>query len=134
MELGVQVGQGLVHQQHPRLDDEGPGQGHPLLLPAGQLVGLAGLELVDLHHPQCLVHPGGDLLLGHLPGLQAVGHVVEHVVVGQQSVALEHHGGVPLMGGQVVDHLLVKADLAPVHRVEARDHAQQGGLAAAGGA
>ena len=33
-QFGVQVGQGLVHEQHVGADDQGAGQGHALLLPA----------------------------------------------------------------------------------------------------
>ncbi len=40
-ELRVQVGQRLVHQEHLGLAHDGPGQGHPLALPTGQLAGLA---------------------------------------------------------------------------------------------
>ena len=38
-QLGVQVGQRLVHQQHLRLDDDGARQRHALLLTAGKLGG-----------------------------------------------------------------------------------------------
>ena len=37
-DLGVQRGQRLVEQQHPRLDRQRPGQRDPLLLAAGELV------------------------------------------------------------------------------------------------
>ena len=53
--------------------------------------------------------------------------------MGEYGVILEHHADVPLVGGQGVDHLFVKADLAPIHRIEAGDHAQQGGFSTAGG-
>ena len=36
-QLGVQVGQRLVEQQHLRLDDDGAGERHALLLAPGQL-------------------------------------------------------------------------------------------------
>lgn len=38
-QLGIQVGQRLIHQQHVRVDDNGAGQCHTLLLPAGQIFG-----------------------------------------------------------------------------------------------
>ena len=40
-QLGVEVGERLVEQQHRRGVDQRPGQGHPLLLAAGQLVRIA---------------------------------------------------------------------------------------------
>ena len=80
------------------------------------------------------VHAALDLVLRHLAQPQAVGHVVKHVVVREQGVALEHHGGVALVGGQGVDGLAAQIDLALVRAFKARDHAQRGGFAAAGGA
>ena len=74
----------------------------------------------------------GDLVLGQLAQLQAVGHVVKDVVVREKRVALEHHGGVALVGGELVDGLAAKVNLSLVGALEAGDHAQDGGLAAAG--
>ena len=38
-QLGVQVGEGFIHEKHFRVDDNGPCQGNPLLLAAGKLGG-----------------------------------------------------------------------------------------------
>ena len=54
--------------------------------------------------------------------------------MGQQRVALKHHGSVPLVGGQGIDGLIAQIDFALVRALKARDHAQCGGFAAAGGA
>jgi hypothetical protein len=64
--LRVEVGRGLVGYNHERLLDQGPGDGHRLLLAAGQLVGSAVLETGQPHLGQrrggrCL--PGPTLLL-----------------------------------------------------------------------
>ena len=131
-QLGVQVGKRLVHQQHVRLDDDGAGQGDALLLAAGELGRHAVGVLVDLHHAQDFVRPAVALLPGHPAGLEAVGDVVAHGHVGEHGVVLEHHAHVALVGGDVVDHLVVHADLAAFNGVEADDHAQQRGFAAAG--
>ena len=131
-QLGVQVGQRLVEQQHARLHNQGAGQGHALLLAAGELVGHALLHAGELHQLQYLRDPLLDLVLGYLAQPQAVGHVVKDIVVGKQRVALEHHGRVPLVGGQRVDGLAAQVDFALVRRFKAGDHAQRGGLAAAG--
>ena len=45
--LGVEGRQRLVEQQHRRLDGERPGQRDPLLLAAGELVGVAVLVLAE---------------------------------------------------------------------------------------
>ena len=133
-ELGVQVGKRLIHQQHAWLNDKGPGQGHPLLLAAGQLAGLALCQMGNLYQLQGLVHLGLDLLGRNLPGLEAVGYVFPDGQVGENGVVLEHHADVPLVGGHVVDPLVAEIEVAALDGVEARNHAQQGGFAAAGGA
>ena len=51
---------------------------------------------------------------------------------GEQGVALEHHAEAAVARLEVVDHLSVDADLAGGRILEAGDHAQRRGLAAAG--
>ena len=48
-QFGVQVRERLVHQQYFGPDHQSPGQAHPLLLPATELVGHAGREVVELN-------------------------------------------------------------------------------------
>ena len=52
----------------------------------------------------------------------------------EDGVALEHHADVALIAGHMVDHGIVKPDFTLFDGIEARDHAQQRGFAAAGGA
>ena len=120
--LGIQVAQRLIKQQYTGLQHQGTGQGHPLLLAAGELVGHPLLHALQAHQLENL----GDLLpdggFVQLPQLQAVGYVVIDIVMGQQGVALEHHGGVPLVGGQGIDGLTAQVDFALVGAFKARDH------------
>ena len=131
-QLGVQVGQGFVHQQHVRLNHQGPGQGDPLLLSAGQPVRHPVGVFVDMHQLHKPVRLLRDLRLGQLPLLQAEGHVVPHGKMGKDGVVLEHHADIPPGGIQIVDPLVVEIDAAALDAVEAGDHPQQRRLAAAG--
>ena len=133
-QLGVQVAQRLVEQQHAGLHHQGPGQGHPLLLAAGELVCVPVFHALQAHQVQHVEHLFADLLLGQLAQLEAVGHVVEHVQVGEQGVALKHHGGIPLVGGQAVDGLVAQIDFPLVGAFKPGDHPQGSGFATAGGA
>ena len=54
--------------------------------------------------------------------------------MGIQGVALEHHGDIAVLGGDVVHQLAVDVQLAAGDLLQAGHHAQGGGLAAAGGA
>ena len=132
-QLRVQVAQRLVKQKDARLHHQGPGQGDPLLLAAGKLVGHALLHVAQLHQPEDVGHLFPDLLPAELPELQPVGHVVEHVVMGKQRVALKDHGRIPLVGGQLVNGLVPEIDFPLVRGFKAGDHPQRRGLSAAGG-
>ena len=54
--------------------------------------------------------------------------------MGENGVVLEHHADIALGGVQIVDAGVVKVEIPALDGVKARDHAQQRGLAAAGGA
>ena len=56
-DLGVERRQRLVEQQHRRRDGERPGQRHPLLLAAGQLVRVAAAAVAQPDQLQQLAGP-----------------------------------------------------------------------------
>ena len=71
---------------------------------------------------------------GHAAIAQAVGHVVVDAHMRIERVVLEHHRDVAIGGLDLVDDAPADVDLAAGDGLEPRDHAQQRGLAAAGGA
>ena len=129
---GVQVGQRLVHEHQRRFRHDRPRDGHPLLLPAGQLrrvlVRLAGQP----HQPQRLVHPPGPLGPRDLPHGQAGRGVAPHGQVREQGVVLEHHAETALLRRQLVDAPAVEHDLPVGQRQQPGQAVQRGRLAAAG--
>ena len=133
-QLGVQVGEGLVHQEDLGIAHHGAADGHALPLAAGEGPGLAQQILGDAQDVRGVGDLFVDLILGHLLQAQGEGDVVIHRHVGVQGVVLEHHGDVAVLGLQVVDHLAVDLHGAAADLFQARDHAQGGGFAAAGGA
>ena len=136
-ELGVQVGQRLVEQERVGLADQRTAHGHTLALTAGEVAGLAVQVVVELEHLRGLGHLGLDLVLGELRLLvqaQRERDVLEHRQVRVERVVLEHHGEVAVLGRHLVDAPLADREVAVGDVLEAHDHAQQGGLAAAGGA
>ena len=133
-ELGVQVGQGLVHQEHGGVADNGAADGHTLALAAGQGLGLAVEVLGDVQDLRGLTDFLVDLVLGDLLQLQGEGHVFVHGHVGVQGVVLEHHGDIPILGLHIVHQLVADPQLAGGDVLQTGDHTQGGGLAAAGGA
>ena len=132
--------QGLVQQQELGAGGDGAGDGHPLLLTAGELVGIAAPILLDPHGLEGPHDRLFDLILLHLLDLQAEGHVLEHRHVGPEGVALEDQVEAPLAGGfieslvRVDDHLVVDGHGAVLGLLQPGDDPKRGGLAAAGGA
>ncbi len=129
-QFGIEVGEGLVHQEGGGLADDGPPHRHALALATGEGLGLALEVLGDLEHPGGLRNPPLDLFLAHLAELQPEGHVVVDAHVGIEGVVLEDHGDVPILRGHIVDHSLTDLEVAFGDLLETRNHPQKGGLAA----
>ena len=113
--------------------DQAAGERHPLALAAGELVRLAPRERGELHQRQGFFHPRRDLGARNLVLAQAEGDVARHRHVGEERVGLEHHVDRPPVGRQRGQIHAVEQEGAIARRLEAREHAEQGGLAAAGG-
>jgi hypothetical protein len=133
-QLEVEGAEGLVQEQGPWPVDQGPSQGDPLLLAAGQLEGLALLPALQLDQSQRVRHPPPDLAPLDLLAAKPEGHVLEDVHVGEQRVLLEDHVDVALERWDADHVAAVEEDLAAGRLLEAGDHPQGGGLAAARGA
>ncbi|MCY1415269.1 hypothetical protein D9M71_307450 [compost metagenome] len=130
----VQGAERFVHQQDAWLVHQRPGDGHALLLAAGQLRWAAMGELLQLHQ---LEH-GLDFTLTFATALfanvQGEADVVAHRQVREQRVTLEHHANVALVWWHVHQRLAVDQDLPGAGRLEAGQHRQGGALARAAGA
>ena len=117
---------------------QGPGDAHALLLPAGELVGIAAGEgRVQAHGGQELRH----LPLALLPAPAAgeggdIGDVFRHGHVGKQAHALDGVADAPAQGDEVALRHVLPVDIngALVGRQQAVDQAQGRGLAAAAAA
>ena len=133
-ELGVEVGQRLVHEEDLRLADDGAAHGDALALAAGERLRLAVEVRLEVEELGRLVDPLADLVLGDAGDLQREAHVVGDGHVRVERVVLEHHRDVAVLGGEVRDVAVADADGARRDVLEAGEHAQRGGLAAAGGA
>ncbi len=132
-QLGVQIGQRFVEQEQLGLAHDRPPHRHALPLAAGQLLGLAVQQVVEPENVGGLPYPGFDLGFGELPDLESEAHVLADAHVRVQGVALEDHGDVAVPGRHVVDERVADVDLPGRDRLEAGDHPERCGLAAAGG-
>ncbi len=94
-QAGVEVGEGLVHEDDGRAGGEGACQGDTLLLAARQLV----WHPVSVAAETDQVEHLGDA--GRTGSVQSVGDVLAHAHVGEQRVVLEHHAHATLFGRHV---------------------------------
>ncbi len=134
-EFGVEVGERLVEEEDLRLADDGPADRDALALAAGELAGAAVEKLRDLKDLGGVLHLALDLVPGRADGLEAEGEVLAHGHVRDRA----HRTGRPWRGrgaaaGTSCIGALSMRSVAVGDRLEAGDHAQQRGLAAAGGA
>ena len=130
-QLGVEVRQRLVEQEHARMAHDGAAERDALALAAGQLARLALEQFADAEDVGRFLDALGDLGLFEFAHLQAERHVVVHAHVRVERVVLEHHRDVAIHRRQFVDHIAVDRDVARSDRFEPRDHPQGRGLAAA---
>ena len=103
---GVQGAGGLIRQNDGGLSGQGPGNGHPLLLAAGELTGQVA-ALIRQPHP--LQGPDGPLmpLLARHTGIeQRQFHILLHGQLGNEVILLENESQHPVadLGLLVVVH------------------------------
>ena len=130
-QLGVEIGQRLVEQEHLGIAHDGAAHGDALALAAGELLRAAQEQFGDVENAGGIVDPLFDLGLGEFAQLQPERHVFGDRHVRIKRVVLEHHGDVAILRRQVVDHLAADRYLAVADFLEPRDHAQRRALAAA---
>jgi hypothetical protein len=127
---GVEVGEGLVEEDRLRSRGQRPGQGHPLLLTAGQRRRHPVAEAAEADQLEALLDPTGPPLLAGqpVPDVGADRHVREERPV------LEHHPDPTALGRDVdagPEHRRpADADRAGIRLRQPGDRPQQRGLAA----
>ena len=104
-QLGVQVGQRLVEQEHLGIAHDGAAHGNALALAAGQRLGLALEQFLDVEDARGLVDALLDLGLGIALEAEAERHVLRHRHVRIERVVLEHHGDVAVLRRHIVDDM-----------------------------
>jgi len=100
---GIQSGDGLIQKQNIRIQRQGSGNSHPLLLSAGQLMG----PLIQLIHKSHLLQrlpcDGIGIGFGVFPQSQGVADIFQHCHVGKQGIVLENDAHTSLGAGKMGD-------------------------------
>ena len=101
-ELGVEIRERLVEQEHLRLADDRPAERHALPLAAGELARTAFEERFDREDFGRFADAAFDLGPRRAAHFQAERHVLVDRHVRVEGVVLEDHGDVAIAGGDVV--------------------------------
>ncbi len=131
-QFGVEVGQRFVEQKDLRFAYDRAAHRDALALATGKRTRLTQQEIVDREQARRLAYAFVDLGLRHAAIAQAVSHVVVNAHMRIERVVLEHHGDVAVGGLDLVYDAVADFAFAAGYGLEASDHAQQRGLAAAG--
>src|SRR5207237_261995 len=129
--LRVEGGERLVHQQHLRIERERPRDGDALPHPARELVREAVPEAREMDEIQKVTGLPGALASRNAHLLQPELDVLLGGEPGEEGAVLEDDAAV---SPRPADRAAILQHTTGVGGVEARDHVQQSGLAAAGGA
>ncbi len=133
-QLRVQIGKRLVEEEESRLNDEGARQRDALLLAPRELGRPPTLETLEPDLGEGGFDLAPELGARDAPLAQSEGDVLEDGHVRPERVLLEDHAEIALPRRHRVDGLVVHEHAPFVRRGEAREHSEERGLAAAGGA
>jgi hypothetical protein len=113
-EQGIQVAEGFIEKKNIWFEDQGPRQGHPLLLSATQLSGESAFETAQLDEGQrALYFPLDDVLREPLD-LQAESQVIKYRHMGPESIILKDESDPSFFRGDFRNLAVSKIDLAVI--------------------
>ncbi len=131
-QLGIQVAQRFIEQEHRWGAHQRPGDRDPLLLATGQLTRLARQQILDADAGGRSAGLLRRVVLADARIAQREGDVACHGQMWVQGVVLEHHGHVTVAGRGARDVATVDSHGSTVSRLESSRDPQGGGLSAAG--
>ena len=127
-QLGVKVGQRLIHQQHVRLYHKRARKRNALLLTAGEPVRHTVGILPDMHKLHKLVSFPLDILFCLLAVFQAESDVIPYAQVRKNRIVLEYHADIALGWRYIIDSFVIEVKITAFNAVESRDHSQKSRL------
>ena len=131
-QLSVEVGKRFVHKEDLGLTNNGAAERNALSLTTGKSLGLTVEEMLDVEDAGSFLNALVDLGLGGLAELKTESHVIINSHVRIQSVVLEYHGDVAILGSNIVYELIADVEFAVGNLFETCNHTQGGGLTTTG--
>ena len=111
-QLGVEIRQGLVEQEHLRITHNRAAHRDTLALTAGQLPRIAIKQRRQRKNVGGTAYMLVDLGLRRIPQLEREAHVLGDRHVRIERIVLEHHGDVPFLRLHIVDHAITDGNRA----------------------
>ena len=133
-QFAVQGAQRFVQEQDPRLIDDGPGDGHALLLAAGQVDDVGMFIAVEVDQFQGIADLVADIIAGLAVDFRTEGDIFGDVHMGKKRIILEHRIDLAPVRRQLGDIGSLKEDAPFIRRLKTGDEAERRRLAAAAGA
>jgi hypothetical protein len=133
-ERRIKVGERLIEEKDLGLPNERAAQRHSLPLAARELARHPVQQLVKFQPARGVLDQGRTALPRNPSHLERELQVLPDGEVGVQCVTLKYHGDVAPRGRQVVDPLVADQKIARRGRLEPGESAEDGALAASGGA
>ena len=121
-QLLVERAERLVHQQQRRIEDDGTGERHALLLAAGQLARITMREFRHLDHVESWRTRLSRSLFCTTAQGQRIGDVLADRHMRKQSVVLEHDPDIALVRGEADDAFAADVRSPEVRSVKPGDH------------
>jgi hypothetical protein len=131
-ELGIEIGQRLVEQEHPGRPDDRPRQRHSLALAARQLARQPRQQRLQLDPPRDLLDPPFELRRRNFADHQRIADIVGDRQMRIKRIGLEHHRDIAIFRQDVVHPLIAEIEVTRRHLLEPGDHPHGRRLAAAG--
>ena len=131
-QLGVQVGKRLVHQEYLGASDDRTAHGDSLSLTTGKSFGLTVKQMAQVKDLGSFFNSLVDLILRNFTKLQAECHIIINSHVRIQSVVLEYHGDISVLGLYIVHELAINFELTGGNVFQTCDHTKSCGFSASG--
>ena len=130
--LCVQVGKRLIHKEYLRVTDDRAAHSDTLSLTTGKSLRLTIKQVCEVKNScrflNCLV----DLILRNLAQLKTECHIIINGHVRIQSVVLENHRDISVLGLYIIHYLAVDHESTGGDVFQTRDHTKGCGLSASG--
>lgn len=132
-QLAVQGAERFVEKQDPRFIDDGSGNGHALLLTAGEVDDVGVFIAVEVDQFQGIANLIADVVAGLAVNLGPEGDILGHVHMRKKGIILEHRIDLTPIGRQLGNILPIKEDSSLIRCFKTGKEPQGRRLAAAAG-